>query len=76
MCNNWIDFSEGIDINKLMIHENVRFFIADTCLEILVLNDLIDICYPNNEKNSIRWKNTKKVPSFMLDRIYFDLQNP
>ena len=58
-----------------MIHENVRFFIEDTCLEILVLNDPIDICCPNNEKNRIRWKNTKKVPSFMLDRIYFDLQN-
>ena len=29
LCNNWIDVSEGIDINKLMIHENVRFVIAD-----------------------------------------------
>ena len=27
--NNWTDASEGIDINKLMIHENVRFVIAD-----------------------------------------------
>ena len=27
--NNWIDVSEGIDINKSMIHENLRFAIAD-----------------------------------------------
>ena len=49
MYNDWIDISEGIDINKLMIYKNVRFVIADTCLNILVLNDPIDIYCPNNE---------------------------
>ena len=49
MYNNWIGVSGGIDINNLMIHENVRFVIADTCLKTLVLNDPIDMCCPNNE---------------------------
>ena len=49
LYNNWIDISEGIDINKSMIYKNVRFVIVDTCLNILVLNDPIDIRCPNNE---------------------------
>ena len=49
LYNNWIDISERTDINKLMIYKNVRFVIADNCLNILVLNDPIDICCPNNE---------------------------
>ena len=32
-----------------MIYKNVRFVIVDTCLNILVLNDPIDIRCPNNE---------------------------
>ena len=31
-----------------MIYKNVGFVIADNCLNILVLNDPIDICCPNN----------------------------
>ena len=49
LYNNWSDISEGIDINNLMIHENVRFVIAGTCFKTLVLNGPIDICCPNNE---------------------------
>lgn len=32
-----------------MIYKNVGFVIAENCLNILVLNDPIDICCPNNE---------------------------
>ena len=49
MYNIWIEISEGIDINILMIYKNVGFVISDNCLNILVLNDPIDIFCPNNE---------------------------
>ena len=49
MYNKWIDISEVIDINKSMIYKNIRSVIVDTSLNILVLNDPIDICCPDNE---------------------------
>ena len=51
------------------------FVIADICLKILVLNDPVDICWPNNENLIALDEKYKKGLCFMLDMICFDLQN-
>ena len=72
MYSNWINVSEGIDINKLFT-KSVRFVIAGTYLNILVLNEPIDIYCPNDENLIVIHEKIQKSSKFYVgyDLLWF-----
>ena len=59
---NWIDVSEGKDINKSIIDKNLRFVIADTCVK-FICRVWVKVKPKFDPENWFKWKKRVTIVS-------------